>query len=298
MKIWYKIASHFNINFRPERNMVKQHSKACFTAGMASIVGGRESQQDNYQLISTNATGEQSIFKPNSLASTLSGCRVVAALTDGVGGQAAGDVAALLAAESFTESIQTKLCEQSAPDCKTLMLDAVSDANLAIDIAIDSDKRYTGMATTLVGVILDDKGLNWLSVGDSHLYLIRDEKIMKLNADHSMGALIDQDYSMGKISHAEAMSAPYRNVILSCLSGKKIELIDLYDSDWELSATDKLILASDGLDSISHEQILTVVLQEKDPQQCAQALIEAVEEKKREYQDNTTVIVLHCGEAS
>ncbi|VAW74391.1 hypothetical protein MNBD_GAMMA12-149 [hydrothermal vent metagenome] len=295
MKIWYKIASHFNINFRPERNMVKQQSKACFTAGMASIVGGRESQQDNYQLISTSDVGEQSIFKPNCPTPRQSGSMIVAALTDGVGGQAAGDIAALLAAESFTESIQTKLCEQETTDCKTLMLDAVSDANLAIDIAINSDKSYTGMATTLVGVILNDQGLNWLSVGDSHLYLIRNEKIMKLNADHSMGALIDQDYSMGKITHAEAMNAPYRNVILSCLSGKKIELIDLYDSDWELSATDKLVLASDGLDSISHEQILTIVLQENDPQQCAQALINAVEDRKREYQDNTTVIVLHCG---
>ncbi len=294
MKIWYKIASQLNNNFRSKQNMSKQQPKSCYTAGMASIVGGRDSQQDNYQLMCTSVDGERRIFKPGGQSgSRQASSTIVAALTDGVGGQVAGDVAAMLAAETFTESIQAKLCNTEV-DGKTLMLEAVSEANLAIDIAINSDKRYSGMATTLVGIIVNQNGLNWLSVGDSHLYLVRDNGITKLNADHSMGALIDHDYSMGKISHTEAINSPYRNVILSCLSGKKIELIDIYDSDWELHSDDILILASDGLDSISQEEILAEVMREKEPVQCAQALITAVENKKREYQDNTTVIVLHC----
>jgi len=293
MKIWYKIASHNFLSMRPLQNMNKQHSAACFTAGMATIVGGRDSQQDHYQLISTDANGHRTIYKASNCPNiTQEGSTIVAALTDGVGGQVAGDIAALLAAESFTESIDSSLSSDDV-ETKTRMMDAVYDANLALEIAIKSNKSYAGMATTLVGVILNEKGLNWLSVGDSHLYLIRDGELSKLNADHSMGALIDHDYSIGKISHEEAMNAPYRNVILSCLSGKKIEIIDIYDDDWELRSGDKLILASDGLDTLSRDEILATIMQQTTPQSSAEALIHAVEQKQREYQDNTTLIVIY-----
>jgi len=272
--------------------MFKQHTTACYTTGMASIVGGRQSQQDSYQMICLDQDGNRKILRADHpVIMEDSSKTIIAALTDGVGGQVAGDIAALLAAETFTESVEANL--SSNLDVKTLMLDAVSDANLALDIAIKSNKDYAGMATTLVGVILNDKGLNWLSVGDSHLYLVRNQELDKLNADHSMGAVIDHEYATGKISHEEALNAPYRNVILSCLSGKEIELIDIYDTNWELKPGDKLILSSDGLDTLRRDEILKIVMQQSDPQNCANALIQAVENKQRDYQDNTTIVVVN-----
>lgn len=289
MKIWYKIALLDN---KPWRHMFKQQTTACYTIGMASIVGGRQSQQDSYQLICLDQEGNRTILRADDPVTMQNSSRtIIAALTDGVGGQVAGDIAALLAAETFTESVEANLAGNQ--NIKSLMLDAVSDANLALDIAIKSNKDYAGMATTLVGIVVNDKGLNWLSVGDSHLYLVRNQELDKLNADHSMGAVIDHEYATGKISHEEALNAPYRNVILSCLSGKAIELIDIYDSNWELKAGDKLILSSDGLDTLRRDEILEIMMQQSDPQDCANALTQAVENKQRDYQDNTTIVVVN-----
>jgi len=278
--------------------MEKQQAPG-FTTGVASIVGARKTQQDSYHLFcqdSTHTLIQQSPASQGSDSDSYTGSysEVIIALTDGVGGEAAGDVAASLAACHFTEYVaqHQQNPELAKHDSKTLLSNAMTVANQAISDSVKKNKRYKGMATTLVGAILNDASLKWISVGDSHLYIIRDKQISKLNADHSMGALIDYDYMQGKISKEEAINAPHRNVILSCLGGKKIELVDLYDEAWVLHSDDRLIFASDGLDSLSRNEIVGVSERHKEADQTAQALVNAVVEKKRPYQDNATVVVI------
>jgi protein phosphatase len=256
-------------------------AKLRFRVGTSEIIGDRESQQDSYDftLLEENHTTEN----------TAAAC--VVALADGVGGGAAGDVASRLAVEQFLSSMNSQTV---ASINEQAFLDAIHAGNDSIAAAVNETPGYNGMATTLVGVVIDEAGMKWISVGDSHLYIIRKSKISKLNEDHSMGAAIDKEYELGHISKREAEEAPYRNVILSCLSGEPIEMIDVHHEAYRLKPGDRILIASDGLDTLSRLEVLEIGRRVATAQQCAQELTQSVLEKKKPHQDNTTVIVVDC----
>ncbi len=268
---------------KQEISMVKPATEQ-WVLGAASIIGNRETQQDSF------------LFEYLPVADTrqdrAATRALVAVVADGVGGAVSGDIASRLAAEYFV-STSDELYNRGEPAAR-LLSTALTAANRAISQAIHEDRALGGMATTLVGVLVDQQGLVWASVGDSHLYLLRHGQIEKLNKDHSLGALIDDQYAKGEISREEAENSLYRNVILSCLSGEKIELIDINAEPFALHAGDRILLASDGLDTLSTEEILDICVETPDSQRCADRLLEQVKDRDMPHQDNTTVLVIDC----
>ncbi len=262
--------------------MAKQ-AKLKFRVGSACITGCRESQQDSYRFSPLNgARGNESANQCEEL---------VAVVADGVGGAVSGDVASQLAVDNFIQVITQKF---SKPTAETSLADALDTSNQSIKTAISENGQFAGMATTLVAAIVGASGLIWVSVGDSHLYIIRNKKLKKLNQDHSLGALVDKQYELGQISRQERDNTLYRNVILSCLSGEKIELIDMHANDFKLRKKDRLVLASDGLDTLTIKEIQDVSVKNKDSQSCADDLLKRVESKSKPHQDNATVLVIDC----
>ncbi len=254
-----------------------------WTVGAASIIGSRETQQDSFLFDYLPVSAQQDAGSAKAL---------VAVVADGVGGAVSGDIASRLAVEHFvtTSDELYRAGESSA----RLLSAALQDSNRAISEAITKDTALGGMATTLVGVLIDQRGMVWASVGDSHLYLLRQQKIEKLNKDHSLGALIDDQYAKGEISKEEAENSLYRNVILSCLSGEKIELIDINAEPFTLQAHDRILVASDGLDTLSSDEILSICLATPGSQDCADTLLQQVQNQNAPHQDNATVLVIDC----
>jgi len=250
-----------------------------YRIGSHSIIGDRASQQDYY--------GYQHIKTSSNLAAPIYGL----ALADGVGGEVAGDIASRLATNTFLElmSINYGKCSR-----KKMLRGAVTTANESIGKSIFDTPIYTGMATTLVGAVISRDKLHWISIGDSHLYLIRNGEISKLNDDHSMGALIDRQYEKGYISEDEWKNAPYRNMILSCLSGHKIEMIDLPKDPMLLQENDRILFASDGLDTLVQSEILEVSVQNTEAQNFAKGLTDLVSSIGKPHQDNTAVLSVDC----
>ena len=254
-----------------------------WTVGAASIIGSRETQQDSFLFDYLPVSAQQDAKSAKAL---------VAVVADGVGGAVSGDIASRLAAEHFV-STSDELYRAGESSARLLSA-ALQDSNRAISEAITKDTALGGMATTLVGVLVDQRGMVWASVGDSHLYLLRQQKIEKLNKDHSLGALIDDQYAKGEISKEEAENSLYRNVILSCLSGEKIELIDINAEPFTLQAHDRILVASDGLDTLSNDEILSICLATPGSQACADSLLQQVENRNAPHQDNATVLVIDC----
>ena len=108
----------------------------------------------------------------------------VVIVADGMGGHASGELASRLAVRAFVEAYGTE-----GPPADRLRA-ALDRANQAIDDAIRDNLSLDGMGTTLVAAAVTADGLEWISVGDSPLYLCRGGRLKRLNEDHSMAPVI------------------------------------------------------------------------------------------------------------
>ena len=212
---------------------------------------------------------------------------LTAVLADGMGGHAGGALASNLACKFFLHAFAT--AQGTTPEKLSESLDL---ANAAIAHEVHDNPSLNGMGCTLVGVVFGADGVEWVSVGDSPLFLLRKGEIVLLNEDHSLAPEIDKLAVAGKISWAAAHADPRRHFLRSALTGTEIDLIDRSRRPLALQPGDVVILASDGIHTISHSEIAKVVASAKQPEAVADALLAAVAAAGEVHQDNTTVVVV------
>ena len=219
-----------------------------------------------------------------------SGKEVVAILADGMGGHASGEVASQKAVEVFNKTYK----EYPSESVSTKLGAALQQANNELANSIANDSSLDGMGCTLVGLHVGNEGLRWISVGDSPLFLYRNNNLLQINADHSMAPIIEESFKQGKITKEEAANHPSRNALRSAVMGGELTLIDTPTTPYGLVSGDILILASDGIMSLSKTEIESILktTQKNSSSQICTALINAVKAKKRPRQDNTTAIVI------
>jgi protein phosphatase len=213
---------------------------------------------------------------------------LAAVLADGMGGHAGGALASRLACVFFLEAFALS----SAGEVKARLAEALEVANDAIGHEAAKDRALTGMGCTLVGAAFGADGLEWVSVGDSPLYLVRKGEIVRLNEDHSLAPEIDKLAAMGRIGWDAARADPRRHVLRSALTGTEIDMVDRPQVPVALQPGDLVILASDGIHSISEADIALMVTSAATAQAAADALLAAVEAIGDRYQDNTTVVAV------
>ena len=208
-------------------------------------------------------------------------------LADGMGGHAGGALASGLACKFFLHAYAT-----SSGEVPTRLAEALELANAAIAHETAEKPALSGMGCTLIGVAFGPEGVEWVSVGDSPLFLVRTGEIVLLNEDHSLAPEIDKLAAAGKISWAAARADPRRHFLRSALTGTEIDLIDRSHRPLALQPGDVVILSSDGIHTISHADIARVVATAGTPTRIAEDLLAAVEAVGDAYQDNTTVVVV------
>ena len=212
-------------------------------------------------------------------------------MADGMGGHAAGNVASNMVVATFIKSFQSEFNGRNVPESLT---SALNRANQQIHDSIAETPALRGMGCTMVATYLEDNRLFWISVGDSHLYLIRNRELIKQNADHSYGAYIDMMKEQGmEIDEQSGMS---RNMLMSAMTGDEISSIDCPDSAIKLKPGDRLVIASDGLDTLGAGAIIQYSSWSSTARECVYALLKAVEEANKINQDNTTIIVVDIKE--
>jgi protein phosphatase len=171
---------------------------------------------------------------------------------------------------------------------------ALAAANDAVGDKAQSDPDLSGMGCTMVGLVAQPGQLDWVSVGDSPLWLYSKGGLQRLNEDHSMMPVLQARVERGELMPSAAAAHPARNALRSAVVGEDIPLVDLATMKLTPTGDEILVLASDGLCSLSDQQIATVLsgAANADPQTIATRLIEAVEQMGLPDQDNTTVLVL------
>jgi protein phosphatase len=217
---------------------------------------------------------------------------LTAVLADGMGGHTGGALASGLACKFFLHAYAT-----SSGEVVTRLGEALDLANAAIAHETAENPALSGMGCTLVGAAFGPEGVEWVSVGDSPLFLVRKGEIVLLNEDHSLAPEIDKLAAAGKITWAAAHADPRRHFLRSALTGTEIDLIDSSRRPLALQPGDVVILASDGIHTISHADIAGVVAAAEQPDAVADALLAAVQAVGDAHQDNTTVVVVRVPDA-
>jgi len=245
----------------------------------SQIDGARDYQEDAFLITHlTDANGE-----PSALI-------IVA---DGMGGHAAGNVASNMAVQAFNKSITTAYPTDNISET---LNQSVLKANSSITETVKETPALDGMGCTMVSAIIEGKNLWWVSVGDSHLYLLRNRKLTKLNADHSYGGFLDRMEAAG--TPVEAEPGLSRNMLMSAITGGDIAEVDCPPTPFTLQHDDKLVVCSDGLDTLSEGKIIQYTDWSDTPKECADALMDAVEDAAMPRQDNTTAIVIKIVDSS
>lgn len=205
---------------------------------------------------------------------TLGDGTLLAVVADGMGGHAGGAVASKLAVEAFIHSV-----EQGGG-----LTDGLNDANAAIGKGAVGKPDLSGMGATLVAAQLRGDEVRWISVGDSPFYLAEAGRLERLNADHSMTPQIDALVARGMLTAEEAEHHPGRHTLREAVMGEPLTLID--KGSRRLGPDARLLLCSDGVQSLKPEQILAQVALPVD------RIISAVLGAAKEHQDNITVVKL------
>ncbi len=207
-------------------------------------------------------------------------------IADGMGGHQGGAVASRCAVNTFIERYRT--LSGSALKRLWQALQKTND-QLALEAQAQANQ---GMGCTLVGVALNGEGLEWISVGDSPLWLYHAEQLHRLNADHSMMPILQKQVQRGVLTPNEALEHPNRHLLRSALMGSKIDLIDQSLMPLKLFPGDRILLASDGIFTLSEQEISHILSQSLPAHKLVNKLLGALEKKGKLGQDNATVLVI------
>lgn len=207
-------------------------------------------------------------------------------LADGMGGAVGGAVASGIAIEAFVA-----VYRNSTSNIGDRLNDGLRAANEAIAARVEADSSLAGMGCTLVAVAITDDGVRWISVGDSPLWLLRDGRSQRLNDDHSMRPVLSRLVEVGEMTAAEAARDSRRNALRSALTGEpEIEIVD-GPSDWvALRSDDRVLLASDGVQTLSEEEI-AATFPADDPIAAVTEFLNLIESRNTPNQDNATVVL-------
>ncbi len=225
----------------------------------------------------------------------------LAILADGMGGYNAGEIASALAIKTVIEKLALfelgelttqqnttgdyKKEGQHSPELLALET-AIQKSNEVILESANSNPKYNGMGTTIVGVMFHDNRICYAHVGDSRLYRLRNNKLTVMTQDHT---LLQELIQRGFYTEEEARQSSNKNLVTRALGiDKKVE-VDIAEE--AIQVGDIYLMCSDGLnDMLTKEQIhLTINNFNDNLNDMAQELISLANHEGGH--DNVSVII-------
>ena len=207
----------------------------------------------------------------------------LAVIADGMGGYEGGQEASRLAVETVRHVYDSEF----NLDPQQTLLNALETAHRNIQRYAEEHPMFHGMGTTCTAVSIVDHELSFAHVGDSRLYLVRNDTISRLTRDHSyVGRLVES----GIVRSEDAESHPQRHILTAALGSGKEVTPDKPDHPFRLEEGDTLVLCTDGLWSLVGEQDIAGVVRSSTPAESCVALVKMALE--RGGPDNVTLLVL------
>ncbi|MBP6359358.1 MAG: Stp1/IreP family PP2C-type Ser/Thr phosphatase [Enterococcus aquimarinus] len=214
--------------------------------------------------------------------------QLLALLADGMGGHQAGDIASRQAVEEIGIAWEATTIDDSEKAVQWF-LQHIQQTNQRIFEKGQSQPTLSGMGTTLEVVTLLDNHLALAHVGDSRIYLFREQRLIALTEDHS---LVNALLKSGEITQEMAENHPRKNIITRSLGMPGSLEVDV--AIHKIEDHDQLLLCSDGLTNmVSEPKITQILLEAASLQDASQRLID--EANAKGGLDNITVLLIDVG---
>lgn len=248
---------HVHVAARTDAGRVRDHNEDCFL--MVDLDSGTREEGDAEWTVGDRG--------------------VLLAVSDGIGGAAAGEVASALSVEALWHELEQ---ERGGRDVAEKLERVVVRANRRVRDAARTPGRR-GMGATLTAALVCGRDVHLAQIGDSRAYLLRDGLLRQVTKDQSyVQKLVDE----GALTPEQAERSPDKNVILQAMGQPHDVRVAL--GHLALRPGDRLLLCSDGLtNAIGDEDIARIAQQDVDTA-CA-ALIDAA--NAAGGPDNITVVL-------
>ncbi len=246
----------------------KRESQARETlAAQNQLIGARKKQEDSVAAIKRDN-------------------KILAVVADGMGGLNCGEQASELAVKTFLEEFAQTY------NFNYLKEFLIKTSYLANE-KILNEVEDSSAGTTLLAAIIESRECQWLSIGDSSIFIYQNNSLTELNKKHTYKTELKKAYRAGEITRDEMLSHPKRDMLTSYLGHENLKHFELNKSLVEIKAKDKLLLCSDGVtDALSIRELESILEKNFSPEQISQLIIKKIKEKDLLNQDNATVVVI------
>jgi len=211
------------------------------------------------------------------------------AVADGMGGHNAGDVASQAAVKHIEEFLKRAGTEHGLTP-QNLLRDAVAFANSMVFNMSATSEEYKRMGTTVSLCSFDDSNLYYAHVGDSRIYVVRNDVLRQVTDDHS---LVNEMIKQGALTADEALTHPRRNVVTRAVGTERSVEVDCGRVPLKLDET--VLICSDGLTGmVTDKDILNIITKSsklKQKEKIIDKLIAAA--IKNGGNDNISVVLLN-----
>jgi len=204
---------------------------------------------------------------------------------DGMGGAAAGEIASSLAVDEVLGRLKSR---DAAQEPQVAAEEAIRTANETIFSRSQRSASLSGMGTTLVGLLAQDRHVWVVNVGDSRCYRLRKQQLEQITLDHS---LVEEQVRLGRMTPAEALRSPLRNVITRALGTQCQITPDIFALEAEPG--DLFLLCTDGLTrELADHQIESFLVADLPLDDLCARLVHAA--RKAGGHDNITCVLVRA----
>ena len=211
---------------------------------------------------------------------------ILAVVADGMGGLSDGEKASMATVISCLNYFETHSSTENASE---VLVSMAENANTEVKEVLEESRGFSG--STLIAALVKEKELFWVSIGDSHIYLYRDEELIQLNKDHNYAETLQEKVDAGEITQEEALHDPQKNALTSYIGIAQLEQIDYNTESLALFEGDRVLLMSDGVyNTLTEEEIIDSM--QFPIGRSMMHLGMQVEGKRKKNQDNYTMLLI------
>ena len=256
-----------------------------------------KNKQNIFQLYGafSSVRGDRDYQEDQGFVSVEDGKNRIGIICDGIGGLPNGSEASMTAVQKFLEEFIT--IDKSQEDYSTFLKKEMHRLDARVHGMADKNGRALSAGTTLVAVVIDEEMLSWVSVGDSKIYIVRDNMMVQCNREHNYLTILNEMLKDGLINLDTYNEEIYKGDSLTSFIGMgNLSQIDVNPNPFHLLKNDVVLLCSDGLSKLlMQDEILSVIRRYRDNlEKVLEELQNRAQKKaktKQVIQDNTTLAI-------